>query len=316
VIAREYGFRSWRQLREAVLPESPVDDTEDPLEVWYTSRLLAGAAFMGMLEFSLCRHDGQLSLEGWGEATSLQEFAELAPGGDSSGNERKPAPVDRVWERLLTMAEMTDPQATKGLIRVSLMDRYPYTHWFVSVTRADPDRLDFVLRLNDVDRIPPSREQGSSGRRMAGLIRQGAAEPLSPEQDAALDQIADRYDRATFHRATVHEVAKLVPKAAHNHDAIALCARLVGGFGYHTVALVDIAGMAAACDHSCPDLLPLAELVVRRLSGTGDMPRLAKAVVAAQSEEELAEIRQEIAQLEATADFATIEEAYDQQSFV
>jgi hypothetical protein len=82
------------------------------------------------------------------------------------------------------------------------------------------------------------------------------------------------------------------------------------------VALVDIAGMAAECDHSCPDLLPLAELVVRRLSETADMPRLAKAVVAAQSEEELAGIRGEIAQLEATADFDTIEEAYEQQSFV
>jgi len=317
VIAREHGFPSWRKLRETIALRAAITDGEDPLHVWYASGLLAGAAELGLLEFELRRGDGQLVVKGWGEAHSLPDFIRCCPSHDSSGNERKPVPVDLVWERLLRMAELTDSQAANGIIRFSLQGRYPYTHWRAAVSRSVPDRLRFELELDRVETVPPSATTGerpTPGERMAVKIRESAAGPLAPATESALHDVAACYDGTTFHRGTIREIAALLPTASANPAAVVCCAQLAGTFGYHTQSLLAIARIAAACSHPCPELSRLAELAVRRLSGTLDMVRLAAQELASSpTDEDRARIQAEIARLDATAEHATLAEAQARQ---
>jgi hypothetical protein len=106
----------------------------------------------------------------------------------------------------------------------------------------------------------------------------------------------------------------LVPDAKANVAAIARCAYLASKFGYHTEPLIQIAQLAAQCDHECPELVPIAELAVLKLSGTGDVVRLADAAAKARTEAENAQVRETIEQMRAAAGCASIEEALDRQS--
>ena len=316
VIAREHGFPSWPKLRDAVLARGrDGGEEEDPLHVRYASYLLLGAADMGMLEFVLCRRDGQLVVEAWGESHPLAEFVRCCAS-DSFWTERQPVPADAVWERLLVMAELVSPTTREGVIRFGIHARYPYTEWIISVSRLAPDRLRFELELDRVDTVPPSPKTGerqTPGDRMAARVREAVPGPLSPEAEAALRDVSARYDAATFHRGAIREVAALLPAATANLDAIVCCAQLVGMFGYHTGALVDIARIASGCPSPHPEFVQLAELAVRRLWGTLEMVRLARELAGTQGEEDIARIRQEIAGIDATADFPNLEAAWDQR---
>jgi hypothetical protein len=319
VIAREHGFRSWRKLREAVVDQSVTAMEEDPLHVQYASYLLLIAADMGMLEFELCRREDEVLVESWGESWSLPGFIQFGGHAGSLCTEWSTELADLVWERLLVMAELTDPEAMEGRIQLRLGTRYPSTHWNIAVSRLGPDRLGFELELDRVEIMPSSSKTGerqTPGQRMAAKIREGAAGPLSAEAESALQEVTARYDAAMFHRGAIREVAALLPACGNNLDAVVRCAQLVGMFGYHTKALMDIARIAADCDQPCPEFPHLAELAVRRLSGTGDAVRLAREAATAQSVAERAQVHGGIAEFEAGAEYPTIDEALSQQEAV
>lgn len=315
VIAREHGFPSWRKLREAVASQPVADHGDDPLHVWYASRLLMGAVGRGMLEFTVWRRDGDLVVEGQGNTVSLTEFVRHNPIHDFSGYKWEPAPAEAVWERLLHMAELESPEQSQGTIRVLQESVYPYTDWRIAVSRLAPDGLRFAVELDRIDTVPHSPTTGkrqSPEERLIDQVREQAAVPLLAPAEHALQKIAISYAVAEFHRVTIREIAELVP-AERNLDTLVHCAQLAGHFTYHTGSLLAIAQTAAACDHFCPDLSRLAELVVRRLSGTLDMVRLAKELASEPTEEDRARILAEIDHLDATADFATLREASDRQ---
>jgi len=312
IIAREHGFPSWRKLRKGILDQD-VPEQEDPLHVRYASCLLLAAADLGMLEFELHRRGDELLVEAHSDAEPLAVV--IQAGGHDDGllkTEWTGVLADQVWERLLVMAELTEPEATTGKIGLSLHLRYPHTEWNIAVSRLAPDRLGFELELDHIDTVPPSPKTGerqTPGQRMAAKIREKAAAPLSPAAESALQKVTACYDAATFHRGAIREIADFVLAGTANLEAIVGCAQLAGTFGYHTQALIDIARIASECDHGCPDFMRLAELAVRRLSGTLNTVRLAREASDAQSDAERVPIRREIADLESTAEYATLEEA-------
>jgi RNA polymerase sigma-70 factor, ECF subfamily len=131
---------------------------------------------------------------------------------------------------------------------------------------------------------------------------------------AALREIEKYEEQARFHQGAIHAIGQLVPRAKANVAVIVRCAYLALKFGYNTGGLIEIARLAAQCDHECPDLAAIAELVVLKLSGTYDVVRLAQEAANAQTEEEKSHTRQAIEQMRARADCATVEEALDRQS--
>jgi hypothetical protein len=137
---------------------------------------------------------------------------------------------------------------------------------------------------------------------------------LADRKTAALREIEGYDKQARFHNGAIREMGRLLPGAKANVEAIVKCAYLAAKFGYHTLPLIQIAQLAAQCDHECPHLLPIAELAVLNLSGTSDVIRLAHAAVEAQTKEEKSQVQQTIEQLRAAAGCANIEEALDRQS--
>jgi hypothetical protein len=318
VVARETGFISWRKMREEILSRPlGCEDGPDPLPVWYASHLLLGATSRGMLEFVLWKRGGELVVEGHGEKVSLVDFVRRSPFHDYSGYEGSPVPTDEVWQRLLAMADLTSPELIEGSIRLTT-DLYPRTEWNIAVSRPTVGELHFRLELERVDTTPPAPTTGkywsqSPGLRLMEEVRAKAGGELRPEAENALQEVAGCCEAAQFHRSVIREIADLVLADTPNLVTIVGCAHLVGTFGYHTLSLQNIARIAASCPRPCPDLSRLSELVVRRLSGTMDMVRLAESLVAAESPEDVARIREEIEQLDVTADFATLKEASEWQ---
>jgi hypothetical protein len=141
-----------------------------------------------------------------------------------------------------------------------------------------------------------------------------AAIPLADRKAAAHREIEGYEKQARFHIGAIREISRLVPDAKGNVEAIARCAYLASVFGYHTQPLIQIAQLAAECDHECPELAPIAELAVLTLSGTGDVVRLAQEAAAAQTDGEKSRVREAIERMRARASCATIEEALQRQS--
>lgn len=133
----------------------------------------------------------------------------------------------------------------------------------------------------------------------------------SQEKQEALRSIEGFRNEAKFHQDAILDIARLVPKAQHNISVITHTAYLASKFGYHTGGLIQIAQIASLCDHDCEELRDLAELVVMKLSETGQVIRLAESAVKAQSEEEKKHIKHGIEELKATADYGSIEEALE-----
>ena len=319
VIAREYGFPSWRKLREGIAAQPFSKEEDDPLHVRYASSLLITAVDWGMLEFVLRRQEDELLMEGIEEDLPLPGVIQAGGHHESLWREWSAELADQVWDRLLVMAELTDPAATEGMIRFTLSCRYPSTEWNIAVSRLASDRLGFELELDRVNTLRPSATTGkrlTPGQRMAAKIREGAGCPLSPGAEEALQKVTACYDAAMMHRGVIRRMGTLLPVGYANADTVVCCAQLAGTFGYHTKALMDIARIAADCDHPCPELPHLAELAVRRLSGTRDAVRLAREAAAAQSTAERARVQGEIAEFEAGAEYATIDEALSQQEVV
>lgn len=128
----------------------------DPLQVWYASELFLTAMDQACMRFAVRRDASGLTVvspNGW--SGELKEFIRFRGCRDYSGNEDKPVPADLVWDRLLTMADMSGEQVSTGTIRINQRQRYPYTDWTVTVRREGPNRLDFELSLDRVDRSLP-----------------------------------------------------------------------------------------------------------------------------------------------------------------
>lgn len=317
VVACEYGFASWAKLKAYVEVQhsQPFETDADPLHVWYASMMFLTAMDMGMLEFALCHYGDELVVEARDDSATLAEIVRSGPR-DASGNENRAVPVDLVWERLLTMAELTEPQAVKGRITWCRASRYPYTHWTIIVSRRKPDRLDFELILDRVETALPDGGTGdrlTPGGRLMAKIRSETESPLSPGVESALQAVAVCYDTATFHLGAIRKIACLLPGGEMNADVIVRCAQLAGSFGYHTVALIEIAQIAAKCERPCPKLSRIAELVVLKLSGTRDIVRLARALAETPSEDAQTQVERSLAELAETADYIDIDDALAQQ---
>jgi hypothetical protein len=137
---------------------------------------------------------------------------------------------------------------------------------------------------------------------------------LAENKRAALREI-EEYDRqAAFNGGAIRHMAWLVAEAKANLAVIVRCAYLAWKFGHHTGALIEIALVAAQCDHECPEIAAIAELAVLTLSGTGDIVRLARVTANAETEQEKGQARQAIEQMRARADCANVEEALERQS--
>jgi hypothetical protein len=137
---------------------------------------------------------------------------------------------------------------------------------------------------------------------------------LAERRAAALHEIAE-YDRqARFHNGAIRDMGQLVPGARANVEIIARCAYLAWKFRYHTQPLIQIAQLAAQCDHECPELLPIAELAVLKLSSTDAVVRLAEAAAKAQTEAEKLQVQETVEEMRAAAECASIEEALERQS--
>ena len=54
------------------------------------------------------------------------------------------------------MSDLTDPAATAGTIQIACRIRFPHTDWTITVTREEPDKLDFSLSLDHVDTTMPT----------------------------------------------------------------------------------------------------------------------------------------------------------------
>jgi len=54
------------------------------------------------------------------------------------------------------MAGLTDPAATAGTVRIANNTDFPHTDWTITVTREEPDKLDFSLSLDRVDTTMPT----------------------------------------------------------------------------------------------------------------------------------------------------------------
>ena len=131
---------------------------------------------------------------------------------------------------------------------------------------------------------------------------------------AALREIEKYEEQARFHQGAIHAIGQLVPGAKANVAVIVRCAYLASKFSYNTQPLIEVARLAAQCDHECPELAAVAELVVLKLGGTDDVLRLAQEAAKAQAEEEKCQVRQAIQQMRAGAGCANVEEALERQS--
>ena len=151
----------------------------------------------------------------------------------------------------------------------------------------------FTMVKDDLQEKRPSKDE-----RFANQVKE------------ALREIEGYYSEAKFHQGAIRDIAGLVEEASYNIRVITRTAYLASKFGYHTGPLMDIAKMAAMLDHECGELYELAELAVLNQGGTG-VVRLAELAAKAQSEEEKQHIREEIENLEATADYPNIEEALE-----
>lgn len=130
----------------------------DPLHVWYAGEMLLTAMDHACMSFAVRRDASRLTVvspNGWSE---LKEFIRFRGCRDYSGNEDKAVPVGPVWERLLTMADMSDKEVSTGTIRLEQRIRYPYTEWTVGVKREGPDCLQFELTLVRVDTSLPTAD--------------------------------------------------------------------------------------------------------------------------------------------------------------
>jgi DNA-directed RNA polymerase specialized sigma24 family protein len=131
---------------------------------------------------------------------------------------------------------------------------------------------------------------------------------------AALREIAKYEEQARFHQGAIHAIGQFVPGAKANVAVIVRCAYLASKFRYHTQPLIEVARLAAQCDHECPELASIAELAVLTLSGTDRVVPLAQEAAKAQSGEERLRVQQAIEQMRAGASCASIEEALERQS--
>lgn len=136
----------------------------------------------------------------------------------------------------------------------------------------------------------------------------------SEEKQESLRQIEGYLAEARFHHGAIIEIARLVPGATHNVSTIARCAWLASRYGYHTGSLHQIAQAASRSECERPELTTLAELVVRKLSETQVMVRLAEAAAGPVTTEKQDELEREIARLESTAEFTTLEKALEWQA--
>jgi len=109
-------------------------------------------------------------------------------------------------------------------------------------------------------------------------------------------------------------MARLIPEAKHNATSIARCAWLASKFGYHTGSIFRIAQHASRSEFERPELATLAELAVRKLSETQRMVQLAESATGLLTAEEQEQLTEEIARLDASADFSTLDEALEWQA--
>ena len=135
----------------------------------------------------------------------------------------------------------------------------------------------------------------------------------SQEKKEALRAIEGFLNEAEFHQGAILDIARLIPKAKHNVPVITHCAYLASKFGYSTGPLMDIAKLAASCDHDCEELRELAERAVLRLWGTVEIVQIAESAAKAQSVEEKEQVGQKIEEFRATADYGSLEEALEAQ---
>ena len=136
----------------------------------------------------------------------------------------------------------------------------------------------------------------------------------SQEKQEALHEIEAYLSQATFHQGSILEMARLIPEAKHNATSIARCAWLASKFGYHTGSIFRIAQHASRSESERPELSTLAELAVRKLSETQRMVQLAESAADPLTAEEQEQLTEEIAHLDASADFNTLDEALEWQA--
>ena len=136
----------------------------------------------------------------------------------------------------------------------------------------------------------------------------------SQEKQEALREVEAYLSQATFHQGSILEMARLIPEAKHNATSIARCAWLASKFGYHTGSIFRIAQHASRSEFERPELATLAELAVRKLSETQRMVQLAESAADPLTAEEQEQLTEEIARLDASADFSTLDEALEWQA--
>ena len=159
IVAREYGYVSWPRMKEHVdlLATPPLPEAEEPLEVRVASVILLGAMESPLPSFSLRREGVDILLTfPNGNCCHLAEWLPgCCPGGWHLQPLELPLPADKIWERLLLMADLSDSSLANGTIRVSA-GSFPRMDWTFTVRRDGPDRLDFSLALDRIEATMPS----------------------------------------------------------------------------------------------------------------------------------------------------------------
>ncbi len=207
--------------------------------------------------------------------------------------------------QLFNAAEERDMDKVKEILSVDAARAALYDFLKARAEEADTTVEELVVRV-----IQQYKEQVERHEEETKIFR----EKIRPqEKQEALRAIEGFHNEAEFHHGGIVEIARQVPKAEHNISVITHCAYLASKFGYHTGPLMDIAKLAASCDHECSELYELAELIVMKKSETGRLMRLAELAVQARSAEERTQLRLDIEEFRATADYQSIEKALTAQ---
>ena len=104
----------------------------------------------------------------------------------------------------------------------------------------------------------------------------------------------------------------IITRAKRNVSLLPKIAQLAVDFGYHTRPLVEIAAAAAGAKLELIQFYTIAELAVRKLSGSEPV-ELAHRAAAVGSAEEIPGLDEDIREVDRRADFGTLQEALEAQ---
>jgi hypothetical protein len=118
-----------------------------------------------------------------------------------------------------------------------------------------------------------------------------------------------RVFRGGDHPLVLMESAKRTAGARYNIEVIARATDYIATIGSNTQVFRDIVRVASTADHECPLLGEALDLAVRKQSESPKIVALAKAACDVKNAEQEAAWRQDLAWLERSADFSSVESA-------